>query len=294
MMDLKLLFFCLVFLCTSQLFATGKSALKPHQKKDVVLRTDKEELLFNNRDLMEAKKPKKKVVTATDYDIPGYPDQGSDGDAKRDEELPTCLLCVCLTRSVYCEEVSPDMTSVPALPKETDYFYARYNKITKITNKDFADIATLKRIDLTGNLISEIDDGAFSKLDNLEELTLAHNRLTKLPILPAKLSVFNANFNLLKTKGVKSTAFKKLAKLSYLYLGNNELEAVPQLPESLRIVHLQNNKITSMTDETFCKGNNTHYIRYNLEEIRLENNPVDLAKYPESFICLRSLPFGLY
>lgn len=58
MMDLKLLFFCLVFLCTSQLFATGKSALKPHQKKDVILRTDKEELLFNDRVLMEAKKPK--------------------------------------------------------------------------------------------------------------------------------------------------------------------------------------------------------------------------------------------
>ncbi|XP_076133262.1 osteoglycin, paralog b [Alosa pseudoharengus] len=292
-MDLKLLFFSVIFLCTSQLFATEKSALKPHQRKDVVIRTNKEELLFNNR-LMEAKKPKKKVVTATDYDSPGDLDRGSDAGPKRDEELPTCLLCVCLTGSVYCEEVSPDLTSVPALPKETAYLYARYNKITKITNKDFADIATLRRIDLTGNLISDIDDGAFSKLDNLEELTLSQNRLTKLPMLPAKLSVFNANFNLLKTKGVKATAFKKLTKLAYLYLANNELEAVPPLPESLHIVHLQNNNIASVTDETFCKGNNTHYIRYNLEEIRLENNPVDLAKYPQSFICLRSLPFGLY
>ena len=32
------------------------------------------------------------------------------------------------------------MTAVPALPKETAYLYARYNKITKITNKDFADV----------------------------------------------------------------------------------------------------------------------------------------------------------
>jgi len=55
-------------------------------------------------------------------------------------ELPTCLQCVCLIGSVYCEEVSPDMTTVPPLPKETAYFYARFNKITKITNKDFADI----------------------------------------------------------------------------------------------------------------------------------------------------------
>ena len=68
--------------------------------------------------------------------------------------------------------------------------------------------ATLRRIDLTGNLISEIEDGAFAKLTFLEELTLAENRLAKLPMLPAKLISFNANFNRLKTKGVKSTAFK--------------------------------------------------------------------------------------
>lgn len=55
-------------------------------------------------------------------------------------DLPTCLLCVCLTRSVYCEEVSPDMTAVPTLPKETAYLYARFNKIKKISAKDFSDI----------------------------------------------------------------------------------------------------------------------------------------------------------
>ncbi len=67
---------------------------------------------------------------------------------------------------------------------------------------------TLRRIDLTGNLISEIEDGAFSKLTLLEELSLAENRLVKLPMLPAKLTNFNANHNLLKTRGVKANAFK--------------------------------------------------------------------------------------
>lgn len=67
---------------------------------------------------------------------------------------------------------------------------------------------TLRRIDLTGNLISEIEDGAFSKLTLLEELSLAENRLVKLPMLPAKLTSFNANNNLLKTRGVKANAFK--------------------------------------------------------------------------------------
>lgn len=54
-------------------------------------------------------------------------------------EMPTCLLCVCLTGSVYCEEVSPEMSTVPVLPKETGYLYARFNKIRKIRNKDFGD-----------------------------------------------------------------------------------------------------------------------------------------------------------
>ncbi|KAG7248777.1 hypothetical protein CRUP_037735 [Coryphaenoides rupestris] len=186
------------------------------------------------------------------------------------------------------------MSTIPALPRETAYLYARFNKIKKIKNKDFANIVTLKVIDLTGNVISEIEDGAFSKLTNLEELYLTDNKLTKLPMLPGKLTTLNANFNLLKSKGVKSNAFKKLSKLTYLYLGNNELEAIPQLPETLQVVHLNNNKINTLTDETFCKGNTSLYIRTTLEEVRLDGNPIVLAQHPNSFICLRNLPTGHY
>ncbi|CAM4658493.1 unnamed protein product [Leuciscus chuanchicus] len=209
-------------------------------------------------------------------------------------DLPTCLLCVCLTGSVYCEEVDPDMTSVPALPKETNYLYARYNKIKKITAKDFGDIVTLKRIDFTGNIISEIEDGAFAKLTMLEELSLGENQLVKLPMLPTKLISFNANHNKLRTKGIKANAFKKLNKLINLYLAHNELEAVPLLPETVRTLHLQNNNITSVTVDTFCKANNTYYIRPNMNEIRMDGNPVILSQYPNSFICLQSLPIGRY
>ncbi|KAM9786282.1 LOW QUALITY PROTEIN: mimecan-like [Neosynchiropus ocellatus] len=194
-------------------------------------------------EFMEARKPKKGMINISNDETP--PDMVIDQvAAPPDKELPTCLLCVCLSGSVYCEEVSPEMSTVPALPKETAYLYARFNSIRKIRNRDFADATTLKVIDLTRNLISEIEDGAFSKLTNLEELLLSDNRLTR--------------------------AIVDLCRLS------------------------QNNKITTITDETFCRGNDSYYIRTNLYEVRLDGNPLQLSKYPNSFICLQTLPVGWY
>lgn len=206
-------------------------------------------------------------------------------------DMPTCLLCACLSGSVYCEET--DIESVPVLPKETGYLYARFNKIKKIKTSDFAEIPTLRRIDLTGNNIEEIEDGAFAKLTLLEELSLAENKLLKLPVLPPKLTTFNANQNRIKSRGIKANAFKKLTNLAYLYLAHNALESVPlNLPESLRILHLQNNNITSISDDTFCKNNSTRYVRTRMDEIRMEGNPVILGKYPNAFMCLKTLPIG--
>ncbi|KAM6214614.1 mimecan isoform 2-T2 [Rhynchocyon petersi] len=214
-------------------------------------------------------------------------------DKKENEEMPTCLLCVCLLGSVYCEEVDIDV--VPPLPKESAYLYARFNKIKKLTAKDFADIPNLRRLDFTGNLIKDIEDSTFSKLSLLEELSLAENQLLKLPILPPRLTLFNAKFNKIKSRGIKANTFKKLSNLTFLYLDHNALESVPlNLPESLRVIHLQFNNITSVTDDTFCKANDTRYIREHIEEIRLEGNPIILGKYPNSFTCLKRLPVGSY
>ncbi|XP_046882329.1 osteoglycin, paralog a [Hypomesus transpacificus] len=296
---LKWLFFTVIFvpwLASS----SGKQFSRNSQLRQDSVITNQGNVLFNEEVKLQ---PRSKRETALSVDQDSSmlfqpadaPDDSAPPPAEEDaSELPTCLLCVCLTGSVYCEEVVPDMTAVPTLPKETAYFYARYNKIKKITAKDFADTVTLRRIDLTGNMISDIEDGAFSKLAMLEELSLAENRLVKLPMLPSKLTSFNANFNQLGTKGVKATAFKKLTQLVNLFLADNILEAIPQIPESVRTIHLQNNNITIVSADSFCKGNDTYYIRSNLNEVRMDGNPVILAKYPNSFTCLKSLPIGKY
>lgn len=56
----------------------------------------------------------------------------------------------------------------------------------------------------------------------------------------------------------------------------------------------QNNRIATVTDETFCKGNTSYYIRSNMDEVRLDGNPLMLSKHPNSFICLQNLPIGWY
>ncbi|XP_042622244.1 opticin-like isoform X2 [Cyprinus carpio] len=70
--------------------------------------------------------PTKSLVPSTlDFHGPGLfgPDTGLG--------MPSCLLCVCISGSVYCDD--SDLTQIPPLPKETTHFYARFNKITEIS-----------------------------------------------------------------------------------------------------------------------------------------------------------------
>lgn len=57
-------------------------------------------------------------------------------------------------------------------------------------------------------MIQDIEDGTFAKLVLLEELSLADNRLAKLPTLPPKLTSLKANNNFIKSRGIKANAFK--------------------------------------------------------------------------------------
>nr|XP_010296357.1 PREDICTED: LOW QUALITY PROTEIN: opticin [Balearica regulorum gibbericeps] len=205
--------------------------------------------------------------------------------------LPSCQLCLCIGTSVYCDDAN--LEHIPLLPPETTYLYARFNRIGAIRASDFTGLKKLKRIDLTSNFISWADADAFRLLPSLQELILPENRLTALPELPRSIIRLDARLNRIPSTGLRPEAFRDLKQLQFLHLSDNQLEYIPApLPESLRSLHLQNNNIQTMHEDTFCDSQDHSQIRRALEDIRLDGNPINLSLFPNAYFCLPRLPTG--
>nr|XP_057910426.1 opticin isoform X2 [Doryrhamphus excisus] len=120
--------------------------------------------------------------------------------------MPTCLLCVCIGGSVYCDDTG--LEQIPPLPKDTTHFYGRFNMIRHIKNTDFINLSKLQSIDLTGNQISEMDEDVFRSLQQLQDLLLADNNLQFLPELPVTMKHVDLRNNRLISRGIHSEIFK--------------------------------------------------------------------------------------
>ncbi|KAM8974697.1 epiphycan [Pelodytes ibericus] len=205
--------------------------------------------------------------------------------------VSTCILCACIVTTVYCDDHNLD--SVPPLPRTTTHVYLRFNKINKINKNDFSYLSKLQKIDLTSNIIEEIDEDAFRSLPVLNELLLRDNRIRQLPELPHSMNVIDVSHNRLGRKGLKQEAFKDMNDLHLLYLTDNNLDHIPiPLPDSLQALHLQDNNIQEMHEDTFCNMKDYSYARRALEDIRLDGNPINLSKTPQAFMCLPRIPIG--
>ncbi|XP_057895868.1 opticin [Melospiza georgiana] len=207
--------------------------------------------------------------------------------------LPSCVLCLCLGSSVYCDDAG--LERIPALPPDTAYLYARFNRIGAVRAGDFRGLEKLKRIDLSSNSISWADADAFRGLPSLQELLLPENLLTALPELPRGLVRLDVRLNRIPSAGLRPEAFRDLKQLQFLHLSDNQLDFIPvPLPESLRSLHLQNNNIQTMHEDTFCDSQEQGQIRRVLEDIRLDGNPINLSLFPNAFSCLPRLPTGRF
>ncbi|XP_044022220.1 opticin isoform X3 [Siniperca chuatsi] len=205
--------------------------------------------------------------------------------------MPTCLLCVCIGGSVYCDDMGLDQ--IPLLPKDTTHFYGRFNKIRHVKNTDFINLNKLQSVDLTGNQISGMDEDVFRSLPQLQQLLLADNNLQVMPEMPITMKHIDLRNNRLISRGVHSEGFKDMSQLEFLYLSNNNLDYIPTpLPLRLRVLHLQNNNIQSLHDDTFCNRHDRNFIRRNLEDIRLDGNPLNINLFAQAYVCLPRLPVG--
>ncbi|NXN14160.1 OPT protein, partial [Indicator maculatus] len=207
--------------------------------------------------------------------------------------LPSCLLCLCIGTSVYCDDA--DLEHIPLLPPETTYLYARFNRIGSIRASDFTGLKQLKRIDLSSNSISWADADAFRLLPSLQELILPENRLRALPELPRSIVRLDARLNSIPSAGLRPEAFRDLKQLQFLHLSDNQLDYIPApLPDSLRSLHLQNNNIQTMQQDTFCDSQAHSQVRRALEDVRLDGNPINLGLFPNAYFCLPRLPTGRF
>ncbi|ELW47709.1 opticin [Tupaia chinensis] len=212
-------------------------------------------------------------------------------DSTTSQGLPTCLVCVCLGSSVYCDDI--DLESIPPLPRMTAYLYARFNRIRHVRAGDFKGLTKLKKIDLSGNFISSIDNNALRLLPALRDLVLLENQLAALPMLPRGIEFLDVRHNRLRSPGIQPGAFEALEKLQFLYLADNLLDSIPgPFPLSLRSLHLQNNKIKALRTDSFCDPVEHRYTRRQLEDIRLDGNPINLSHFPSAYFCLPRLPTG--
>ncbi|XP_037680938.1 opticin [Choloepus didactylus] len=207
--------------------------------------------------------------------------------------LHTCLICVCLSSSVYCDDAN--LENIPPLPQTTTYLYARFNRISRVRAGDFQGLTKLKKIDLSSNDISSIDDDALHLLPALQELILPENKLAALPMLPRAIEFLDVRRNRLQSSGIQPETFRVLEKLRFLSLADNQLDSIPRpLPLSLRSLHLQNNVIETMQTDTFCDAGEHKHLRRRLEDIRLDGNPINLSLFSSAYFCLPRLPTGRY
>jgi hypothetical protein len=56
----------------------------------------------------------------------------------------------------------------------------------------------------------------------------------------------------------------------------------------------QNNVIETMPRDIFCDGGEPRHTRRELEDIRLDSNPINLSLFPDAYFCLPRLPVGRF
>ncbi|KAM4570233.1 keratocan [Odontesthes bonariensis] len=171
------------------------------------------------------------------------------------------------------------LSSVPSpLPASLEHLRLSRNRISKIPAGVFAGLDKLTLLDLQGNKLMDdaVTEVSLKGLSSLVQLNLAKNHLSSMPLglsptitqlfldsnsieqIPAgyfkdlpKMAFLRLNHNKLGSGGVPKDVFN-VSSILDLQLSHNQLTEVPIISSGLEHLHLDHNKITSVSGSTVC------------------------------------------
>ncbi|XP_062891900.1 podocan-like isoform X2 [Mobula hypostoma] len=139
-----------------------------------------------------------------------------------------------------------------------------YNKLhsERVHRLAFRKLHRLKRIDLSGNHLTQLPSGL---PPGLETLIAQHGQINRLSVTSLRnmkaLQELRLNHNELTVRKIEPGTWGQVPNLKLLDLGYNKLSYVPpDLPESLEYIYLQNNHISMITSDSFASTLNIKVI----------------------------------
>lgn len=144
-----------------------------------------------------------------------------------------------------------------------------YNRLTsaKLHRESFRKLRILETLDLSGNKLQTLPLGLPKSLLILK---VKDNQMTEIPegslLGMSKLKELYLSNNQLKLNSFYQGAWQELSALTTLDLSGNLLTHIPgDLPESLEYLHLQNNRISTVTSTAFLNTPNIKgiFLRFN-------------------------------
>ncbi|EFB19522.1 hypothetical protein PANDA_017549, partial [Ailuropoda melanoleuca] len=163
--------------------------------------------------------------------------------------------------------VPPPRRGMPPLPSGCSLSYRTISCISAgLTQIPLLTAPEITSLELVGNSITDIPDGAFNGLPNLERLDLSNNNIT--------------------SPGTSPKAFKLLKKLMLLNMDGNNLAEIPsELPSALEELKINENSLQAINEESLSDLNQ-------LVTLELEgNNLSETNVNPLAFKSLKSLAY---
>ncbi|KAJ8264517.1 hypothetical protein GJAV_G00150220 [Gymnothorax javanicus] len=184
-----------------------------------------------NKRIGQIKSKKFRCSAKEQYYIPGTEDTRLNTECSNDPVCPP--KCRCEANVVDCSNLR--LTKIPEhIPSSTAELRLNNNEISVLESTGiFKSLSQLKKINLSNNKISEIEDGAFEGAGSVIELHLTANQLDS----------------------VRSGMFRGLEGLRMLMLRNNRISCIHNSSftglHNVRLLSLYDNQLTTITPGAF-------------------------------------------